>query len=336
MKDKGEIMSKYSAEYYEAKRREKYYSARDSAKRKCEPKTCIFCKGKEITDGNKFKVINSHTVPRYVLERLSDHHCYKSSWNYELSGFENRPVGIKDSGIFRMLCKTCDDKLFEHYEKKKENLKDDSLVETIVVETTIKSMFKKQYDLLFTLRFMEEYIDDDNNVCSTDWLKIYQYYKLLYESMNIEINRLWDSFDANKIEMEVVYRKTLPYSVKVAAQGALLYCRGFETSIKLDEYTILPWLYLTVLPLENETFILLVKHKTDIEYDRWITEFNAMSDIDKLVIINDMIFRELDDYFLSQDIDTSDLNQLHFNKDDTFDSLKTKQVKIKNYLLQNS
>lgn len=329
-------MSEYSERYYEGKRSEKYYKAKAIAKRKCEPKTCFFCDGKEIPEGNKFKAIDSHTVPHYVLKKISNNHCYKSSWNYELPGFENRPIGINDSGIFRMLCSKCDDKLFEHYEKNMENLKDESLVETIVVETTIKSMFKKYYDLLFTLNFMDEYIDDDYNVSNTKWLEMYVYYKMLYESIITEINRFWDSINANKIELDIVYRKILPYSVKVAAQGALLYCRGFEKgrSIELHENTILPWLYLTVLPLENETFILLVKHKTDTDYDQWITEFNTLSDNDKLEVINDMIFRELDDYFVSQEIDTSDLNQLQFNKDDTFDSLKTRQVNIKNYLLQ--
>lgn len=174
-----------------------------------------------------------------------------------------------------------------------------------------------------------------NNFNVTEYKEILLYYYCLATSMDEEIDRLWNSFDANQSEMEIIFRKVLPYSVKVAAQGALIYARGFEKERKLivTPNTTLPWLYLTVLPLKTETFILLVKHKIDHDYDNWIKNFNNMNDLEKLDVINNMIFTELDDFFVSQDVNCEDLKQLRFTKDDTFESLKRRTVIIKNHLL---
>lgn len=265
---------------------------------------------------------------------MSDLHFYKSSWNFELPKHEKPMLGINESGIFRMLCKTCDTELFKDYEACEENLKEESLIEKIVVETTIKSMFKKHYDLLLTMSFMEEFFGNAIN-CEEELTKRWSYYYNLFISMDKEIERLWNSFDTNQNEMEIIYRKILPYSVKVAAQGALLYNRGFEKERKIavNENSMLPWLYLTVLPLKTETFILLVKHKNDHDYDGWIKNFNNMDNNKKLDVINNMIFFELDDYFVPQDINTDDLKQLCFKDNDTFDSVTKRELVIKNYLL---
>lgn len=309
----------------------KYNKAAKKAREKSKPKHCILCQGKECLSNGKFEPIASHTVPHFVLKNMSTHPFFKSSWNFELPEFEKHIAGINEAGIFRMLCNKCDTELFKDYEAREENLKDDSLISKVVEQTTIKSMFKKYYDLRVTLNFICEFCDEDE----FEHQKILSYYHSLLRSMIKEIDRLWDSIHRNQNEMEVIYRTILPYPVKIAAQGALLYNIGFEKDkcIVVEENTTLPWLYLTVLPLKTETFILLAKHKDDCDYDAWIQKFNGLDDNKKLDIINDMIFCELDDYFVSQDIDSDDLKQLCFKENDTFDSVKMRKLTIKNYLL---
>ena len=323
---KGDMMSDKSVNHYDGKMKAKYNNAIKNAKKRCKLTKCILC-------GGKSKIIASHTVPRYVLNNMSNYHFYKSSWNFELPKYEKHIFGINEAGIFRMLCNKCDTKLFNDYEACEENLKEELLIENIVVATTIKSMFKKYYDLLIAMRFMEELYGDA--IYNEDLAKNWMYYYYLCTSIDKEIDRMWNSFDTNKVEMEIIYRKILPYSVGVAAQGALLYGRGLKKGNKIDvsENSTLPWLYLTVLPLKTETFILLVKHKNDHDYDDWVDNFNNMDDNKKLDVISDMIFTELDDYFVPKDIDTDDLKQLCFKENDTFESVAKRKVVIKNHLL---
>lgn len=315
------------------KMKARYNNAIKNAKKRCKFKKCFICGEKEDSSIPKSKIIASHTVPRYVLNNMSNCHFYKSSWDFELPEYEAHIFGIKEAGIFRMLCNKCDTKMFNIYEACEENLKEELCIKDIVEETTIKSIFKKYYDLLMSMKFMEELYG--NAIYNEDLARNWMYYYYLFTSIDKEIDRMWNSFHTNKIEMEIIYRKILPYSVEVAAQGAILYGRGLKkgNKIKISENSTLPWLYLTVLPLKTETFILLVKHKKDHDYDDWIDNFNNMDNVEKLDVISNMIFIELDDYFVPKDIDTDDLKQLCFKENDTFESVLKREVVIKNHLL---
>lgn len=82
------------------------------ARKKAKPAVCIIC-GKPQTS-----FCNSHSVPQMVLKSIADdgivlHASATMGFDEEIIDIEN---GVKKSGTFNYICKSCDGTIFQDYE----------------------------------------------------------------------------------------------------------------------------------------------------------------------------------------------------------------------------
>ncbi|MBU3075699.1 hypothetical protein [Clostridium estertheticum] len=284
-----------------------------------EVKKCIVCDGIEGT------IIDSHTVPQFILRNISLTHEYKSSYQFELPDVENEKLGIKKSGIFRLICGTCDTELFKTYETEK-NYSIPCKEQRILAEIALKNALKKQYDLLLTLNLLEPGIEKHKEV-----KKVFDYYvSILYANDN-EIQRIWDILESGLEDYKIIYKKYLNYKTPVAAQGHFPYARGFEETYKPNE-CVIPWMNIAVLPFSNKTLVVLFTRNDNTIYEGWIKKFGEISENEKLDVINDMIFTELEDYFIDKDLMADDLLSLRLNDKTSMKEFFNRQIQINNYL----
>jgi len=74
---------------------------------------CLYCKRKNIT------YCHSHTVPQFVLKNIATEGTLKT-----LNAILNLPVqksesGVANAGVFKLICRECDSKIFNLYEDEK-------------------------------------------------------------------------------------------------------------------------------------------------------------------------------------------------------------------------
>ena len=79
-----------------------------NARKKSRHKKCLLC-------GKEGGFCDSHTIPKFCLENIA--------WNGELNSFNtlidskilSTDCGISNAGIFRIICKSCDGRVFQDY-----------------------------------------------------------------------------------------------------------------------------------------------------------------------------------------------------------------------------
>ena len=309
--------------------------------------TCIIC-GKNMT-GN---VINSHTVPQFILKNISFEHTYISSYQYELKPIKNTTLGIKKAGVFRYLCGKCDTTLFKTYETEK-NYEDLSQLQRILIETAFKNHFKKYYDISSVLHFLEhsintgeQMIKESKNIVENQFRQrqIYEVKKIRSHQLNL-LGRI--TKDTNKIYSEmicdnsdnfrVIYSEFLNYTVPIAAQGCFPHGRALDVGNDKPQIRRLlnkegiSMVNLAVFPFKEKTLILLFCRNDVKQYNKWINQFKKKPEDQKLYTINNLIFTELDDYYVDKNSEIK-IEVPEVEGVQTFENLSERRFKFDNYL----
>lgn len=83
-----------------------------NVKKEIKPDKCLYC-GKETS-----QLCNSHTIPQFMLRCLSSEkgEIYTSNVFMKMPILMNNISGIKNAGVFKLICRDCDSKLFSNYE----------------------------------------------------------------------------------------------------------------------------------------------------------------------------------------------------------------------------
>ena len=195
-------------------------------------------------------------------------------------------------------------------------------------EIALKNAFKKQYDILVALNLL---IEEKNE--SEEIKKTIDYYTDLLIANDKEIQRIWDKFIYNG-KYKIVYKQVLNYKAPVVAQGHFPYMKGLlmsnKNGIMLAEEDGI-WMNLAILIIDEKSIIFLFTDETYHKYDKWAEDFSAKQQEEKLKIINNMIFEELDDYFLDS---TTDINEFQMDRDNIYslERFHNRSVETKNWL----
>lgn len=265
---------------------------------------CVCC-------GEKKKLIDSHTVPQFILKNLSQPFKYRTSFQIEDGLSTKHKVGLKNAGIFRMLCDSCDSGTFEAYEKSEDVLssfdsKNDC--QLMLDQIALKNLYKKIYDYTYWSKYL---ITLKKYACPKKLSKINidDYIEQL-EAQKIacmhEVLRIFDTKHNNQI----IYNQLLDYVIPIAAQGC--FCLNYKKakSIEVDKVT---YMNLALFPLKEKSRIILFANNYNDYYNDWIIKFNRLSLDNRLKTINDFVFMELDDYFLDNSISERDFSFLRYN-----------------------
>lgn len=262
---------------------------------------CLLC-------GKKMEfACNSHVVPQFILREIAENG--KVSYGYSLSpitvaGIE-KTTGINNAHTFRLICRSCDQKTFSHYENPENILNFDkldlNLQKKIFCEMAIKthlSHISMKYRKLVSMDIAKHgelaKMEQDGKIVIAERLDI-------NEHLNY-IDKLKRTCKSNKNPFYVIFNKVLNYKTKLSTQTIINFNYDLTGKNIFDPYNLSTanecrYFYLMIILCKDETRVLFYIEKANTIYIKdLIAQFNELSDEDMLhllfvsLIINDQQF----------------------------------------------
>lgn len=270
------------------------------AKNRAKPARCMIC-GKEQTS-----FCNSHTVPAFCLRNIekAGKVCTSNSI-VQYPFYLKSENGVNEAGTFRLICRECDNVIFQEYENPNayNQIPSSKILAQIALKNSLKSISKRMdeinmYDILKDITTgNEQYINGTNTINEMDYDEYYSAIKKAKSLLKKDDN---DGY-------YLIYYRLLEYVAPIAYQGSVTLYVDFDGKVVNDVYCYTPnykmkQLHICVFPLENKTAIILFIDNNETRYRSFYKKFNKLSDEDKLSVINYIILLYSEDYFLAEDI----------------------------------
>lgn len=268
-----------------------------NVKKEIKPDKCLYC-GKETS-----QLCNSHTIPQFMLRCLSSEkgEIYTSNVFMKMPILINNISGIKNAGVFKLICRDCDSKLFSNYENPVTYIDRSLITDKILAQIVLKTYLKKLY-----IRYYEKTIPKEINILerSTDLIELDIKENIFYIK---EARNVLENEDVNSKCYKLAYYKKLNYVVPVAFQDVLVLITGFDRKGINDIYDknpnyILQGLHICIFPLKNNSVIMIFHSKKDTRYEKFFKDFNKYKLNEQLSIISYMMILYSEEYFLSKKI----------------------------------
>lgn len=250
---------------------------------------------------------NSHSVPAYSLRNIA-----KEGKLLTLNQFLKTPhfdlmSGIKSSGVFKIICRKCDNELFSHYENPN-NYDNDNLEQALISQIAIKNhlnAISKKHIEIEMLKAIPTHNGVDMYKISKE-LDLLEY-KTSYNLAKKNLEKGWDEF-------YVVYYQILDYTVPIAFQDEVNLIMDFDGRVINDIYNYDPsyhikGIHICVFPLIDKSVIIMFTHKNHVtRYRSFYRSFRKKSNEEKLEIINFIILAYSENFYLSPYLPQSILN----------------------------
>lgn len=276
--------------------RKEYGRLIKESKQQAKRQECLWC-GKKITD-----FCNSHSVPQFVLKNIDAEG--KLDYYNSLIGIPllNGEKGIKEAGTFKLLCKSCDGKIFQDYESP-DNLSKEP-TEIMLEEIALK-------DILFILnkRFLE--IELFNNM-KKQYRMPYPYDAKQNVNYLDERDFWWDFIRVKNMiqnksssKFKLIFWKKLPYIIPVAFQGLISLYGDLKGDIVTDIYShdrdkIIEHMHICLFPLESCSVVFAFYHENDNEYDTIAKQLQKLELEDLLQAISYIVFANSEDMLIAK------------------------------------
>ncbi|HFI0435291.1 hypothetical protein QE611_04005 [Streptococcus suis] len=263
-----------------------------------KPKNCLIC-GTEQTS-----FCNSHSIPQFSLKNIAVEGkvCTPSA----VMGVDlfNTQQGVKNTGIFHLICNSCDSTFFKNYENE-ENLQEypsDKMLAEIAVKNYLLQLNKRfeEKQLYKIVQKKHGLFVNPQDVFETKNLDIRDYKEQLEFHKNIALNGETGGY-------QIIYWEKLAYNVPIAFQGLVTLAKdmkGYPVNNPFDfsEKTRMQDLHIAIFPLHHGTIVLAYYHKRDRLYRSLKSQFNSTSKDKKLEFINYLIFAYTENYYISPTI----------------------------------
>ena len=272
-----------------------YKQARENSK----PTKCALC-GKTTTS-----FCNSHSVPRFVLESISDSGIVLTS--NALVGFDlmDEKEGLNKAGTFHYICKECDGKWFHNYENPETLLltPNDRVLAEIALKDSILMLSKRNFELELNRLLLEKKPSAILNLSAVS-----EAYALDARDFELEKQRYISIID-NGLEncFHVLFYCVLPYTIPLATQTGIALSTDIEGRIVNDlmdfsDDVYIQTMHLCFFPLDGKSVVIAFYHKDDRNYKHLRHQLNRMSKEDKLKYLNYILFQYAENYFFSKTI----------------------------------
>lgn len=212
--------------------------------------------------------------------------------------FINNDKGLNEAGTFKLLCPTCDGKIFQDYE----NLE---ALKEVPSERMLEEIALKNVLLMLNKRYTE--IELYNNLLKESKIP-YPFDKKQEVNSLDERDYFWDfnrikeimKENGEKCEFKLFYCKHLDYTVPIAFQGAITLYGDLKGNIVTDIYNtseevIVKHMHICVFPLDIGSVVFAFYNKADTEYDSFVNQFNELDDDEKMRIISYIIYEYSED-----------------------------------------
>jgi len=264
----------------------------------------------------KTSFCNSHSVPQMILRNISiDGLILQSN---SLCGVEVIDVekGIKNSGTFHLICGNCDSSLFVDYEN-------EINLSTAITNKMLAEIAVKNYLLQISKRYLEIHLFKNaqqqmNNLVGKEILD--EIHELDLKDYIFHYKRAKKIVDKNlKSGYKVILYEKLPYIVPIAAQSVVCLYNDLYGNVVNDIYDTSPTvrmqdLHLCIFPLKTESIIVLFYHKDDSKYFDFERKFLRKTISEQIKIINFLLFRETENYYLSKQLSNEVLENKSLKK----------------------
>ncbi len=245
---------------------------------------------------------NSHTVPRFCLEYIATNGKLSYINTIVDVPFLNYDKGINEAGTFHIICRNCDNTIFQDYENEKnyDKIPTTKMLAQIAMKCNLKLISKREFENAFydeihsQLKFPEDVTERKQTVNGMD-LKEYitAYNKAKKSSLK--------PFDG---DYHIYSYINLPYRIPIAFQGSISLISDLEGNIINDIYNLnknyeIKDVYLCVFPLKSKSIIMFFIENGNKRYSTFFKQFKKLTLPEQLKVVNYIIFAYTEDYFMS-------------------------------------
>lgn len=268
-----------------------------AAYNKTKPDKCVLC------NESKNSYCNSHSIPQFSLRAISgEGELLQASALYGSKITEDKK-GVKNSGTFHIICKSCDNLFFRDYENTDNILKQPTskMLGEIAVKNILLEMSK---------RFKDSYLYQQEIPSDTRLKEI-----------TLDLNDYFLDFEANKKVVDnnientykILFWDILPYKIPIATQAVFALDEDYEGNPINDIYDYSPdicmqYIHILTLPLEGQSVVLAFYHEKDTLYNQLSEQFKNISKNEALEYLNYIIFCKSENYYISTKIENEILS----------------------------
>lgn len=265
---------------------------------------CYYC-NKKITD-----FCNSHSVPASFLRNISfNGELFSNNKLFKLPIMKEE-LGIKKTGIFNMICKECDSKIFRDYENFNYcSEPSQKMLAQISLKNYLRNISKRLFEMSLYENMENEY---HNGFAVNMFSEMERVNKLDLNEFILGFKRAKKIIDKNWNDgYYLFFYKKLDYVVSLAYQGTLALPYDLEGKKINDIYNKSPdyklkMLHICVFPLKEYSCIILFIDSNDAKrYRMFYKQFKELNLENQLSAINYMIFSLSEDTFIDNRIDQS-------------------------------
>lgn len=262
---------------------------------KAKNNNCYVCK----KTCNSF--CNSHSIPAFCLKNIT-----KEGKLNHFSTFIENPVikpqkGLNNSGTFNLICRECDSTIFKDYENPLNyiELPNYKMIAQIAMKNFLKNISKRYleielYNVAKDLSPNNMFSDAKQNISNIDLNMFKNGYNRSKRIIKNELSK----------EYYLFFYEKLDYVVPIAIQEAVVIFTDFTDSIinnifNEDPSYELNHIHLCVFPMEESSVIMMFIDSNNKRYRKFYRDFNKLNLEDKLSVVNFIIFRYCEDFFIS-------------------------------------
>lgn len=284
-----------------------------NARKKSRHKKCLLC-------GKTGGFCDSHIIPQFCLENIA--------WNGKLNSFNtlidskllDNDSGISNAGIFRIICKSCDGRVFQDYEKLEayETYPTEKALNQIALKNALRDIYKHETEI--------ELFEASKQMMKEKSPILYLFIKMLIdaqiEARKRDIQECYEIFNISKSFIttseswiRVISYDKLNYTCPIAYQGMIPLVTGIDGEIINDIFNHdanykIEYLHIAILPLKESTAVIMFIDSNSTRYAQFEEHIANMQQKQRLEIINRIIFLYTEDYYLSKQIDEDTIMML--------------------------
>lgn len=255
---------------------------------------CLICK-KECSS-----FCNSHTVPQFVLKNITENGYITQSSGLifgETNPISNTFKGIRNTGVFRCICRDCDRDYFRNYENRENFFEkpDQIILREIALKNSLKHIAKK---------LLEKQIHDYSYEKFGVKAPIAEHWNSDTQENIDEFRKILKGINGKKvIEYDLIYWKVLNYMSPIAFQGKIVLHGDLNGFVINDIFTNsykdkMQSINIAIFPIFGKTVIMMFVDKSYNKYKNFIKQFQKLDENEKLEVINYILFRYDEEYFI--------------------------------------
>lgn len=256
---------------------------------------------------------NSHNIPAFCLKNISTKgKIFTANSIIKFPFYLKEEVGVNNAGTFHIICKDCDNTLFQEYEDPfaYNAPPTHKMLTAIALKCSLKNIYKRKIETemfkMIQATAKTKHIMHNNIVNALDLQDYTSDYNKAKKYLNSNDN---DGY-------YLIYFDLLNYTVPIAFQGQIALYVDFDGNIVNDIYNQNPKyhikaLFLCVFPLKDKTAIILFIDNKEKRFTKFYKKLKSLSHREKLSVLNYLIFLYSEDFFYSEKLEQIFANDMH-------------------------